>query len=187
MAVRAEAATPTWKQGRVTGWLATVDHKRIGVLYIVTAFLFFFAGGVMALLMRIQLMQADLDIVTRDRYNELFTLHGTTMIFLFVVPVLAGFGNFLVPLMIGARDMAFPRLNAMSYWFFVAGGLVLMGSFLVHGGAAKAGWYGYPPLSWQYPTVGQDLWILGLHLTTISSLAGAINFIVTIHNMRAPG
>ncbi len=187
MAVRAEAATPTWKQGRVTGWLATVDHKRIGVLYIVTAFLFFFAGGVMALLMRLQLMQADLDIVTRDRYNELFTLHGTTMIFLFVVPVLAGFANFLVPLMIGARDMAFPRLNAMSYWFFVAGGLVLMGSFLVHGGAAKAGWYGYPPLSWQYPTVGQDLWILGMHLTTISSIAGAINFIVTIHNMRAPG
>jgi cytochrome c oxidase subunit 1 len=187
VAVRAEPGTPTWKQGRVTSWLATVDHKRIGLLYIVTAFLFFFAGGLMALLMRIQLMQADLDIVTRDRYNELFTLHGTTMVFLFVVPVLAGFGNYLVPLMIGARDMAFPRLNAMSYWFFLAGGLVLMASFLVQGGAAKAGWYGYPPLSWQYPTVGQDLWILGLHLTTISSIAGAINFIVTIHNMRAPG
>jgi cytochrome c oxidase subunit I len=187
VAVRAEPAAPTWKEGPVLGWLTTVDHKRIGVLYIVTAFLFFLAGGVMALLMRIQLAQADADFITRDAYNALFTLHGTTMIFLFVVPVLAGFGNYLVPLMLGARDMAFPRLNAMSYWFFLAGGLVLMGSFFVDGGAAKSGWYAYPPISWQDPGVGQDLWILGIHLTSISSIAGAINFIVTIHNMRAPG
>ncbi len=187
MAVSVPAARPTWKQGRVLAWLTTVDHKRIGVLYIVTAFVFFLLGGVMALLMRIQLMQAELDFVTKDAYNALFTLHGTTMIFLFVVPVLAGFANYLVPLMIGARDMAFPRLNAMSYWFFLAGGLVLMGSFFVDGGPAKAGWYAYPPISWQYPTVGQDLWILGIHLTTVSSIAGAINFLVTIHNMRTAG
>jgi cytochrome c oxidase subunit I len=141
----------------------------------------------MALLMRIQLMQADMEFVTRDAYNALFTMHGTTMIFLFVVPVLAGFANYLVPLMIGAQDMAFPRLNAMSYWFFLAGGLVLMGSFFAEGGAAQGGWYQYPPLSWQLPQVGQDLWILGIHLTTVSSIAGAINFIVTIHNMRAAG
>jgi cytochrome c oxidase subunit 1 len=114
-------------------------------------------------------------------------MHGTTMIFLFIVPVLAGFANYLVPLMIGAQDMAFPRLNAMTYWLFLAGGLVFMGSFFAEGGAAKSGWYAYPPISWQYPNIGQDLWILGIHLTTIASIAGAINFIVTIHNMRAPG
>ncbi len=117
------------------------------MLYIVTAFLFFLAGGVMALLMRIQLMQAEQNVITEDNYNALFTMHGTTMIFLFIVPVLAGFGNYLVPLMIGAQDMAFPRLNAMSYWFFLAGGLVLMGSFFVSGGPAQGGWYQYPPLS----------------------------------------
>ena len=190
MAVRAAepaVVAPTWKEGRVSSWLTTVDHKRIGILYIVTAFAFFLAGGVMALLMRLQLMQANLDVITRDGYNALFTMHGTAMIFLFVVPVLAGFANYLVPLMIGARDMAFPRLNAMSYWFFLAGGLVLMGSFFVDGGPATSGWYAYPPLSVQLPTSGQDLWILAIHLTTISSLAGAINFIVTIHNLRAPG
>ena len=168
-------------------WITTVDHKRIGILYIVSAFFFFFAGGVMALLMRLQLMQANADVVTRDGYNALFTIHGTTMIFLFVVPILAGFGNFLIPLMIGARDMAFPRLNALSYWFFLLGGVVLLASFLVDGGPATSGWYAYPPLSVQLPTTGQDLWILAIHLTSISSIAGAINFIVTIHNMRAPG
>ncbi len=182
---------PAWNESRITSWITTVDHKRIGILYIVTAFGFFVLGGVMALIMRLQLAQANLDIVTKDTYNGLFTLHGTTMIFLFIVPVLAGFGNYLVPLMIGAKDMAFPRLNAMSYWFFLAGGLVLMGSFFADGGPAQAGWYAYPPLSGPgnigMPFVGQDLWILAIHLTTISSIAGAINLVVTIHNMRAPG
>ncbi|MGH2995745.1 MAG: cytochrome c oxidase subunit I, partial [Gaiellaceae bacterium] len=167
----------------------TVDHKRIGVLYLVTSFAFFLAGGLMALLMRLQLSQAENDILTRNDYNALFTIHGTTMIFLFVVPILAGFGNFMVPLMIGARDMAFPRLNAASYWLFLMGGLVLLTSFLADGGAANSGWTGYVPLSSSEfsPGSGQDLWILGLHLTSLSSLAGAVNFIVTIHNMRAPG
>ena len=189
MAVRSEALAPSWREGRVTGWLTTVDHKRIGILYIVTAFFFFFAAGVMALLMRLQLAQAGNDIVTENDYNQLFTIHGTAMIFLFVVPILAGFGNYLVPLMIGARDMAFPRLNAMSYWLFLLGGLVILGSFLVDGGAANSGWTAYTPLSTEEfsPGSGQDLWILGLHLTSLSSLAGAINFLVTIHNMRTPG
>jgi cytochrome c oxidase subunit I len=190
VAVRTEPlAVPTWKQGSVVSWLATVDHKRIGILYIVSAFAFFFAGGVMALLLRLQLIQADMDFITKDGYNQLFTIHGTTMVFLFIVPILAGFGNYLIPLMIGAQDMAFPRLNAMSFWFFLAGGLVLMGSFFVDGGPASAGWTSYATLSEKQftPTVGQDLWILGIHLTGISSLAGAVNFIVTIHNMRAPG
>jgi cytochrome c oxidase subunit I len=189
MAVRSEALAPSWREGRVTGWLTTVDHKRIGILYIVTAFFFFFAAGVMALLMRLQLAQAGNDIVTENDYNQLFTIHGTAMIFLFVVPILAGFGNYVVPLMIGARDMAFPRLNALSYWLFLLGGLVILGSFLADGGAASSGWTAYTPLSTEEfsPGTGQDLWILGLHLTSLSSLAGAINFIVTIHNMRTPG
>jgi cytochrome c oxidase subunit I len=189
VAVRTEALTPTWKEGRVLSWVTTVDHKRIEVLYLVTAFGFFLAAGVMALLMRAQLSQADNHLLTRDSYNELFTIHGTTMIFLFVVPMLAGFGNFLVPLMLGARDMAFPRLNAASYWLFLLGGLVLLGSFFAAGGAARSGWTAYTPLSGEAfsPGHGQDLWILGIHLTSLASLAGAINFIVTIHNMRAPG
>jgi cytochrome c oxidase subunit I len=189
VAVRTEALTPTWKEGRVISWVTTVDHKRIGVLYLVTAFGFFLAAGVMALLMRAQLSQADNHFLTRDSYNELFTIHGTTMIFLFVVPMLAGFGNFLVPLMLGAHDMAFPRLNAASYWLFLLGGLVLLGGFFAAGGAARSGWTAYTPLSREgfSPGHGQDLWILGIHLTSLATLAGAINFIVTIHNMRAPG
>jgi cytochrome c oxidase subunit 1 len=188
VAVRAETVAPTWKEGRVTSWVTTLDHKRIGVLYIVTAFGFFLAAGVMALLMRAQLAQANNHFVTRDSYDELFTIHGTAMVFLFVVPILAGFGNFLVPLMIGARDVAFPRLNAASYWLFLLGGLVILGSFFASGGAARTGWTGYTPLSRDFaPGNGQDLWVLGLHLTSLASLAGAINFLVTIHNMRAPG
>src|ERR687891_127960 len=187
MAVRTEAVAPTWREGRVLAWITTVDHKRIGILYIVTAFGFFFAAGIMALLMRGQLAQADSGFLTRDNYNSVVTIHGTTMVFLFVVPILAGFGNYLIPLMIGARDVAFPRLNAFSYWLFLLGGLIVVGSFLP--GAANAGWTSYPPLSSeQYsPGIGQDLWILGLHLTSLASIAGAINFIVTIHNMRAGG
>src|ERR687897_1588060 len=129
MAVRTEAVAPTWREGRVLAWVTTVDHKRIGILYIVTAFGFFLAAGVMALLMRAQLAQADSSIVTQDSYNQLLTVHGTSMIFLFVVPVLAGFANYLVPLMIGAPDMAFPRLNAATYWLFLMGGLVILASF----------------------------------------------------------
>ena len=176
-------------RGRFSSWLATVDHKRIGILYILTSLFFFVVGGVMALLMRSQLARPNEHIFTRDTYDQLFTMHGTTMIFLVVVPVFAGLGNFLVPLMIGARDMAFPRLNAMSYWFYLLGGIVLMASWFGGHGAARAGWYSYPPLSENgfSPGIGQDLWILGIHLTSISSVAGAINFVVTIQNMRAPG
>src|SRR5262249_6740354 len=120
-------------------------------------------------------------------YDELFTMHGTTMVFLVVVPILAGFGNYLVPLMIGARDVAFPRLNALSFWLFLLGGVVLYGSWFASGGAPKAGWTSYVPLSVQTPGNGQDLWILSLHILTLSSLAGAINFVVTIARMRTRG
>jgi cytochrome c oxidase subunit I len=188
VAARSEAFYPvTWKRGRVASWLVTVDHKRIGILYIATAGLFFVAGGIMAELIRTQLMRPDQTIVTRSDYNQLVTIHGTTMIFLVVVPIMAGLGNFLVPLMIGAGDMAFPRLNALSYWLFLFGGGVLMLSFLAKGGAAQAGWTSYVPLAEQTAGHGQDLWILSLHILGVSSLLGAINFIVTIHNMRTPG
>src|SRR5216110_1898570 len=191
MAVRvtpAPAATIV-SRGRYSSWLATVDHKRIGILYILTSLVFFVAGGIVALLMRSQLARPNEHVFTRDTYDQMFTMHGTTMIFLVVVPVFAGLANFLVPLMIGARDMAFPRLNALSYWFFLLGGIVLYASWFSGGGAARAGWYSYPPLSEHAfePGKGQDLWILAIHLTSISSILGAINFIVTIHNMRAPG
>jgi cytochrome c oxidase subunit I len=187
VAVRVDRPAIPWYEGRVARWLVTTDHKRIGILYIATALFFIFSGGVLALLIRTQLIHANNDIFTRDTYNELFTMHGTTMIFLGIVPVWAGLANYLVPLMIGARDMAFPRLNALSYWLFLAGGIVLYSSWFADGGAPKAGWTSYVPLSIQIPGTGQDLWILSLHILTISSLAGAINFMVTIHNMRSAG
>jgi len=184
-----EPYRPDWRRGRVMSWVSTTDHKRIGILYIATSLVFFVAGGILALLMRAQLAQADEHFITKHSYNELFTMHGTTMVFLVIVPIFAGFANYLVPLMIGARDMAFPRLNALSYWLFLFGGITLYLSFLAKHGAASAGWYSYPTLSESQfsPGNGQDLWILSLHLLSIASLLGAINFLATIHNMRAPG
>jgi cytochrome c oxidase subunit 1 len=186
MAVRAERI-PAWQRGRVASWLVTTDHKRIGILYISTSLVFFCLAGLMALLLRLQLSQADAGVLGADRYNELVTIHGTAMVFLVVVPILAGFANYLVPLMIGARDVAFPRLNALSYWLFLLGGVVLMLSFTASGGAGQAGWTLYTPLSIQQPGNGIDLQILSLHILSASSLAGAINFIVTIHNLRTRG
>jgi cytochrome c oxidase subunit I len=170
-----------------TSWLTTTDHKRIGIMYLVTTFVFFILGGTEALMMRLQLGAPENTLVNPVTYNELFTMHGTTMIFLFVVPVWAGFANYFLPLMIGARDMAFPRLNALSYWLLLAGGIVFYSS--VFWNPPSAGWVSYPPLSGiQYsPTGGQDAWIYLIHLTGLSSLMGAINFYATIANMRARG
>jgi len=180
-AASARPATGAWS------WVTTVDHKRIGIMYLYTTFFFFAVGGLMALAIRLQLEHANNQVVSAESYDRLFTMHGTTMIFLFVVPVMAAFGNYLVPLQIGARDMAFPRLNAASFWLLLFGGMVMYSSFLWGGGAADAGWTAYPPLSVLSPGHGLDLWIVGLHILGISSLIGAINFICTIHNMRAPG
>ena len=191
MAVNVEEVQPyraDWRKGRVASWVTTVDHKRIGILYLWTTLGFFAVGGFLALLMRTQLLTPNEGFMTKNSYNEAVTIHGTTMIFLVLVPVAAAFGNYLVPLMIGARDMAFPRLNALSYWFFVLGGIILLLSFFARGGAADTGWTAYVPLSTLHsPGNGQNLWILSLHILSLSSAAGAINFIVTIHNMRAPG
>ena len=171
----------------IWGWLTTVDHKRIGILYGVTAFIMFLTGGVEAILMRVQLAGPELDIVSAAVFNQLFTMHGTTMIFLAVMPLSAAFFNFIIPLQIGARDVAFPRLNAFSYWTFLAGALVLKLSWI--GGATDAGWFGYAPLTSvaQNPGTGIDFWIISLQILGIASLAASFNFIVTVINMRAPG
>jgi len=191
VAVRVETVPPQvlLSRGRFSSWLTTTDHKRIGILYIATSLVFFIAGGILALLMRAQLATPNEHLVTKNSYDELFTMHGTTMIFLVIVPILAGFGNYLVPLMIGARDMAFPRLNALSYWLFLLGGVILYTSWFAAGGAPRAGWTGYVTLSESgyTPGHGMDLWILSLHVLTLASLAGAINFLVTIHNLRTAG
>jgi cytochrome c oxidase subunit I len=175
---------------KVMDWLTTTDHKKIGILYIVTAFFFFVVAGIMALFIRSELAQPGLQIVSDQTYNELFTMHGTIMIFLFVMPVFSGFANYVMPLMIGAPDVAFPRINALSYWMVPAAGILMMLGFLVKGGAAAAGWTGYTPLSEQTAQLGehgQDLWIVGLILIAAASLLGSINFITTIFKMRAPG
>ena len=173
----------------VVEWLTTTDHKKIGALYLYTTFLFFLAGGIFALLMRTQLAAPNNTFLNPQTYNELMTLHGTTMIFLWIIPVFSGLGNYFVPLMIGARDMAFPRINAFAFWLIPLGGLTMYAGLLTQTGAAAAGWTGYVPLTEKAfsPGLGQDLWILGLHILGISSIMGAINFLVTIHNMRAPG
>ena len=179
-------AAPT-AEGVVWSWLTTVDHKRIGVLYGVTAFIFFLIGGVEALLIRAQLAVPNGGVIDPELYNQLFTMHALTMIFLAVMPLGAAFFNFLIPLMIGARDVAFPRLNALSYWIFLAGGLVLTSSFFL-GGAPDTGWFAYAPISGgTYSGSGMDYYVIGLLILGLSSLAAALNFAVTIINMRAPG
>lgn len=170
------------------GWLTTVDHKRIGLLYIIASMFFLLVGGTEAEIIRTQLAQANLQIVNPDLYNQIFTMHGTTMIFLAVMPFMTGLGNYVVPLLVGARDMAYPRLNALGLWLFVLAGIFLNSSFWL-GGAPAAGWFGYAPLtSMQYSsTTGVDFWIWGLELLGLSSITASINFVVTIIWMRAPG
>jgi cytochrome c oxidase subunit I+III len=169
-------------------WLDTVDHKRIGKRYLYTALGFFIAGGIEALIIRTQLAGPELELTTPEGFNQLFSMHGITMIFFFVTPMLFGFGNFFVPLMIGSRDMAFPKLNAFGYWVFLFAGLFVYSSFLT-GSAPNNGWFNYPPLSSvEYaPGPNIDYYTLGLAFLGISTTAGAINFIVTILKLRAPG
>jgi cytochrome c oxidase subunit 1 len=185
---RAHAAAAHGDKTGLWSWLTTVDHKRIGILYGSTAFIFFLMGGIEALLLRIQLGSPDNTFLSPETYNQLFTMHGTTMIFLGIMPLSAAFFNFMIPLQIGARDVAFPRLNAFSYWVFLAGGLFLNASWIV-GAAPDTGWFGYANLtSRQFsPGMHVDFWMLGLQILGIASLAAAVNFFVTIVNMRAPG
>tara|TARA_B100001123_G_scaffold443850_2_gene591066 strand:- start:2817 stop:4652 length:1836 start_codon:yes stop_codon:yes gene_type:complete len=185
--LRLEIPRPVHPTG-IWSWITTIDHKRIGILYGVTAFTLFLIGGIEALLMRAQLAKSELEIISPEVYNQLFTMHGTTMIFLAIMPMGAAFFNFVIPLQIGARDVAFPRLNAFSYWTFLAGAIMLNGSWFL-GGAPNAGWFGYAPITGEIynPGHGIDFWIMSLQILGIASLAAAFNFIVTILNMRAPG
>ena len=173
-------------RGWVLSWLTTTDHKKIGILYLVNSFAFFVIGGIFALLMRTELARPGTQILAPHAYNQLFTIHGTLMIFLVIFPMLAGFGNYFVPLHIGALDMAFPRINALSFWLLPVGGLTILSGFLAKGGAAAAGWTSYVPVSVQ-GLAGQDLWIAGLLIVGTASILGGINFIVTILRLRAPG
>ncbi|HEX2700674.1 MAG TPA: cytochrome c oxidase subunit I [Acidimicrobiales bacterium] len=184
-----EAVETIWQDAPgLAGFFSSVDHKRIGMRYIYTAFVFFFIAGVQALVMRAQLSTPDADVVSPQVYNQLFTMHGVMMIFLFNTPVLAGFGNYIVPLQLGTRDMAFPRLNAFSYWIFVLSGLFMISSLAI-GKQPDGGWFAYVPLtSKEYsPGVNMDFWGLGVAFAGISTTVGAVNFIVTTFKMRAPG
>jgi len=180
---------PAKKGNKVVGWMTSTDHKVIGNLYMVTSFAFFAVAGLMALIIRAELARPGLQFVSNEQYNQLFTMHGTLMLFLFATSLFAGFANAIMPLQIGSPDVAFPRLNMISYWLYLFGGIIVMLGFLTPGGAAGFGWFAYAPLSnvINSPNVGSDLWILGLTMSGMASILGAVNFITTIFTMRAPG
>jgi cytochrome c oxidase subunit I len=173
----------------LASWLSTTDHKIIGHLYLITSFGFFLIAGLMAMIMRAQLFGPNEHIVSDSQYNQLFTMHGTIMLLLFATPLFVGFANEIMPLQIGAPDVAFPRLNILSYYFFAFGGLILLISFVTPGGAAQFGWYAYSPLTSQVysPGIGGDLWIMGLTLSGLGTILSGVNFVTTIICMRAPG
>nr|WP_237330162.1 cytochrome c oxidase subunit I [Streptomyces sp. BA2] len=186
------AAPPALRKspGRVlVDWLTTTDHKKIGHLYLVTSFVFFLAAGLMALMMRAELARPGLQLMTNEEFNQAFTMHGTIMLLLFATPTFAGFANEIMPLQIGAPDVAFPRLNMLSYWLFLFGGLMVLGSLLVPSGPADFGWFAYAPLNSmeRSPGIGADLWIMGLALSGFGTILGSVNFLTTIIGMRAPG
>jgi cytochrome c oxidase subunit 1 len=187
-----EGISPTAvRRGNIlVSWISSTDHKTIGYLYLITSFIYFLIGGVLALVMRAQLFEPGLELVqTKDQYNQLFTMHGTIMLLLFATPLFAGFANVIMPLQIGAPDVAFPRLNAFAYWLYFFGAIITVSGFLTPQGAATFGWTGYAPLSSSTftPGDGANLWVFGLALSGFGTILGAANFITTIITMRAPG
>jgi cytochrome c oxidase subunit I len=186
------AEEPPEPEHRARGLLAFVtstDHKRIGISYMATAFAFYLLGGALAVVIRSELYEPGQQVVSQGRYNEMFTMHGSIMLFLFLGPFAFGLANYFVPLHIGARDMAFPRLNALSYWFYLFGGITMVSGFLTADGGADFGWTGYTPLSdiVRTPGIGADLWIMGVALTGLSGILTAVNIVTTVVCMRAPG
>src|SRR5664280_151940 len=175
--------SPIWKL------LTTTDHKTIGLMYIVTSFAFFMLGGVLALLMRAELARPGLQFLSNEQYNQLFTMHGTIMLLMFATPIVFGFANLVLPLQIGAPDVAFPRLNALSFWLYVFGALIATSGFFTPGGAAAFGWTAYVPLSGvqNSPGVGGDLWTMGLAVSGLGTILGAVNMITTVVCLRCPG
>ena len=185
----AGAFAPTKKGRTVIKWITSTDHKVIGNLYMITSFIYFLLAGLMALGIRAELAGPGLQFFSNEQYNQLFTMHGTLMLFLFATSLFAGFANAIMPLQIGSPDVSFPRLNMISYWLYFFGGLTVLLGFLTPGGAAGFGWFAYAPLSnvVNSPNVGSDLWILGLAMSGMASILGSVNFITTIFTMRAPG
>ncbi len=173
----------------VVNWVTSTDHKVIGYMYLIASMLWFFIAGLMALAIRAELAVPGMQVVSLEQYNQLFTMHGTIMLFLFATPLFVGFGNVVMPLQIGAPDVAFPRLNMLGFWLFLFGGLIVAAGFFTPGGAASFGWFAYAPLSnaVNTPQVGADLWLLGLTMGGLGTILGAVNFITTIFTMRAPG
>jgi len=191
-ATRPGLSTPAVvRRGNVlVSWITSTDHKTIGYMYLISSFIYFCIGGVMALIIRAQLFAPGLDIVdSKEQYNQLFTMHGTIMLLMFATPLFAGFANVLMPLQIGAPDVAFPRLNAFAYWLYSFGSLMAVAGFLTPQGAASFGWFAYAPLSSTTfsPGVGGNLWVFGLAMSGFGTILGAVNFITTIITMRAPG
>ena len=186
-----EAPVVPRSKGRiVVNWITSTDHKTIGYMYLIASFVFFCLGGVMALLMRAELFEPGMQILqTKEQYNQLFTMHGTVMLLMFATPLFAGFTNVIMPLQIGAPDVAFPRLNALAFWFFLFGSTIAVSGFITPQGAASFGWFAYAPLSNTTfsPGIGGDLWVFGLALSGFGTILGAVNFITTIICMRAPG
>ncbi len=186
----APAYRPQRSKGRIiVSWMSSTDHKVIGYMYLITSFVFFGVGGIMALIMRAELARPGLQFLSDEQFNQLFTMHGTIMLLLFATPLFIGFGNVIMPLQIGSPDVAFPRLNMLSYYLFLFGGLITLSGFLTPGGAASFGWYAYVPLSdaVRSPEIGGDLWIMGLAMGGLGTILGGVNFITTIFCMRAPG
>src|SRR5918995_6536779 len=177
------------KGSRLLNLLGTTDHKTIGLMYTTVAFIWFFVGGLMALLMRGELARPELQFLSPEQYNQLLTMHGTVMLLMFATPLFFAFGNLIMPLQIGAPDVAFPRLNAFSFWLFLFGSLIAVSGFLTPGGAADFGWYAYPPLSngVKSPGPGANLWFAGLAVSGLGTILGGVNFISTIVCLRAPG
>ena len=180
---------PGNKGRAIVGWLTTTDHKRIGHLYLITTFVWFLFGGLLALIMRAELARPGLQFVSVEQYNQLFTMHGTIMLLMFATPLFVGFANVIMPLQIGAADVAFPRMNMLSYWLYIFGAVMATAGFLTPGGAASFGWTAYAPLSSTEfsPGLGSDLWVMGLAVSGIGTILGGVNFITTILCMRAPG
>jgi cytochrome c oxidase subunit 1 len=170
-------------------WMTTTDHKVIGNLYLISSFIFFMIAGLMAMVIRAELARPGLQFVSNEQYNQMFTMHGTIMLFLFATPLFVGFGNALMPIQIGAPDVSFPRLNLIGYYLFLFGGIIVVSGFLTPDGAASFGWFAYAPLSnaVNSPTIGADLWIIGLAISGLGTILGSVNFITTIFTMRAPG
>ena len=181
--------TPTPKGKSFVKWMTSTDHKTIGYLYLITSFAWFLIGGILAIALRAELARPGMQFLSNEQYNQIFTMHGTIMLLMFATPLFVGFANVIMPLQIGAADVAFPRLNMLSYWLYLFGSLMAFGGFLSPGGAASFGWTVYAPLSnAQYsPGIGSDLWLIGLAISGVGTILGGVNFITTIFTMRAPG